>query len=131
MQTLLLATVPIVLVPLLFTTKGAYGSARTPQLQWASTLHQQLASLGRTLSLLRSTDVRSVTSAGTSGFARVSSPGGTFADSALGFFVDDCGEDLDFTGATDASLDSTSCCPQVAACCSSTRTHAPSPGSPE
>ena len=136
------------LVPLLFTTKGVYGSARTPQFQWAATLNQQLASLGRTLCLLRSTDVRYVASllqpAGTSGFTRgaggdpyltrVSAQGGTFADSALGFFVDDCGEhyvliqsqrhqgadfpnasqsnttfkvELDFTAATDASLDRT------------------------
>ncbi len=136
------------LVPSFFTTKGVYGSARTAQFQWAATLNQQLASLGRTLSLLRSTDVRYVASlvqpAGTTAFTRgaggdpyltrVAPPSGTFADVALGFFVDDCGEhylmvqsqrhqdadfpnssqasttfkvELDFAGAIDSTLDRT------------------------
>ncbi len=136
------------LMPLLFTTTGLYGSARTAMFQWAASLNQQFASLGRSLSLLESTDVRYVASllqpASTTGFAKgaggdpylfkVSPPPATFADVALGFFKDDCGEryvliqsqrhkgadfpnssesstvfkvELDFTGATDPTLDRT------------------------
>ena len=135
-------------MPSFFTTKGVYGSARTQQFQWAATLNQQLASLGRTLSLLRSVDVRYVASflqpAGTTAFTRgagsdpyltrVGPPSGTFADVALGFFVDDCAEhylmvqsqrhqdadfpnssqsnttfkvEFDFSSATDPALDRT------------------------
>lgn len=94
------------LVPSLFSTKGVFGSARAPAFQWAANLNLQLASLGRTLTQLRSTDVRYVASVlqppGTRALTRgaggdpylVSArpPSGTLADVLLGFFADDCGE---------------------------------------
>ena len=43
---------------LFFETTGDFGSARTAQFEWAAQINSELASLGRTLVLLRSVEVR-------------------------------------------------------------------------
>ncbi len=97
------------LVPLLFDVKGDYASTKTEKYAAVALLNQQLAHLGRTLSLLRSVDVRYFTALaltrpeGTTGWTRGAGgdpylanignvPANTWRDAVVGTFKDDCEE---------------------------------------
>lgn len=134
--------------PLLFSAGGSYTASKTALYQAAASANQELANLGRTLVLLRSTDVRYVASiallrpadvpawskgAGNDPYLAAVKLGGS-RDLLVGHFRDDCDEpyvmiqnqahpggtipntgsgsdsftlELDFGGATDATLDKT------------------------
>ncbi len=91
----------------LFVSTGSYDAQTTQHFQWAAALNAQLAVLGRTVSLLASTDVRYVASSsltqpdGTTGWS--AGAGGdpyltglgasnNLHEFAVGFFTDDCGD---------------------------------------
>jgi hypothetical protein len=92
------------LAPLLFASGGDFGGTRTAQWTMAAGINAQLQRLGRTLAVLRSTDVRYVAkyvnvsgldgwSAGAGGdpYLQDVSLGGS-ADALVGTFRDDCDE---------------------------------------
>ncbi len=95
------------LASLFFADAGSYSAPQTSKFTWAAALNAQLAQLGRTLSLLKSVDVRYV-----AGLGALAQPAGTTAltpgaggdpylssvasttlgDALVGLFTDDCGE---------------------------------------
>jgi len=93
------------LMPLLFGAKGDYAATKTSLYAVAAALNTQLAQLGRTISLLRSVDVRYVTTvlnlsgldawqkgAGGDPYLAKITAQGTARDAAVGLFRDDCDE---------------------------------------
>lgn len=91
-----------------FKTSGDYASAHTQKFAWAAAINQELANLGRTMVMLRSTDVRYVPlstlyqppettawapGAGNDPYLSAVAPQGAFGPEAIvGHFRDDCQE---------------------------------------